>query len=161
MAECTLFLRVSSAPFPREKSGVFSQGLVPDCACMRVSFSRCCGADPHAGRIFSHIAPDGLCVSICSQLDFRSAIFSQKNRPCNEPGAENVKQVSKSAAKNFHNILCYLLRKKSISSGTGRMAFKRWTVRVRLSPPYRNKSNTWEKDNPDEKYRQDYFLLYS
>ena len=27
-----------------------------------------------------------------------------------------------------------------------------------LSPPYRNKSNTWVKDNPDEKYRQDYFL---
>ena len=24
-----------------------------------------------------------------------------------------------------------------------------------LSPPYRNKSNTWVKDNPDEKYRQD------
>ena len=23
------------------------------------------------------------------------------------------------------------------------------------------KSNTWVKDNPDEKYRQDYFLLYS
>ncbi|MDD6927108.1 MAG: hypothetical protein PUJ49_04490, partial [bacterium] len=29
------------------------------------------------------------------------------------------------------------------------------------SPPYRNKSNTWVKDNPGEKYRQDYFLLYS
>lgn len=30
MAKCTLFLRVSSAPFPWEKSAVFSQGLLSD-----------------------------------------------------------------------------------------------------------------------------------